>query len=39
MRWFDRALIRDYLRVTVGSEEEMAAFVQAVEEIIQEEAQ
>ena len=39
VRWFDRALIRDYLRVTVGSEEEMAAFVQAVEEIIREEAQ
>ena len=39
VRWFDRAPIRDYLRVTVGSEEEMAAFVQAVEEIIREEAQ
>lgn len=39
VRWFDRAPIRDYLRVTVGSEEEMAAFVRAVEEIIREEAQ
>ena len=39
VRWFDRAPIRDYLRVTVGSEEEMAAFVRAVEEIIREEVQ
>ena len=39
VRWFDRAPIRDYLRVTVGSEEEMVAFVWAVEEIIREEAQ
>lgn len=39
VRWFDRAPIRDYLRVTVGSEAEMATFVQAAEEIIREEAQ
>ena len=38
VRRFNRAPIRDYLRVTVGSAEEMAAFVQAVEEIIREEA-
>ena len=37
VRWFDRDPIRDYLRVTVGSDEDMAAFVQAVKEIISEE--
>lgn len=37
VRWFDREPIRDYLRVTVGSDEEMAAFVRAVKEIISEE--
>lgn len=36
VRWFGKDMIRDYLRVTVGSEEEMAAFVQAVKEIIEE---
>lgn len=38
VRWFNREPIRDYLRVTVGSDEDMAAFVQAVKEIISEEA-
>jgi len=36
IRWFNREPIRDYLRVTVGSEEEMEAFVRAVAEIIEE---
>lgn len=38
VRRFNREPICDYLRVTVGSEEDMAAFVQAVKEIISEEA-
>lgn len=36
IRWFNRDPIRDYLRVTVGSEEEMDAFVKAIAEIIEE---
>ena len=36
IRWFNKDTIRDYLRVTIGSEEEMAAFVQAAQEIIEE---
>jgi len=36
VRRFDTASIRDYLRVTIGSEDDMTAFVQAVKEIIEE---
>ena len=36
VRRFDRPAIADYLRVTVGSDAEMDAFLQAVEEIIEE---
>ena len=36
IRWFNKDTIRDYLRVTIGSDEDMAAFVQAVKEIIEE---
>ena len=36
IRRFDRPPIADYLRVTVGSDEEMDAFLQAVREIITE---
>lgn len=39
VRWFNRDPIRDYLRVTIGSDEDMDAFVKAVGEIIREEAQ
>ncbi|MCD6338624.1 MAG: histidinol-phosphate transaminase [Verrucomicrobia bacterium] len=30
VRWFDQPRVRDFLRITVGSEEEMARFVEAV---------
>lgn len=36
IRRFDRDPIRDYIRVTIGSEEEMEQFVRAVGEIIRE---
>jgi len=39
IRWFNREPIRDYLRVTVGSEEEMEIFVGKIREIIEEAAQ
>ena len=36
IRRFDKPTIADYLRVTIGSDEEMDAFLQAVREIIEE---
>jgi len=33
-RWFDRPRIRDYLRVSVGTEEEMEALCAALEELL-----
>ncbi len=37
VRWFQRPRVRDYLRVTVGSEQEMDCFTRAVREIVCEE--
>lgn len=36
VRWFDVDCIRNYLRVTIGSEADMSAFVSAVDQIITE---
>ena len=36
VRWFSKPTICDYLRVTIGSDDEMDAFVKAVAEIIEE---
>ncbi len=36
VRYFDAPRIRDYLRITIGTKEEMAVFLQTVKEIIRE---
>lgn len=36
VRWWDKPRIRDYLRITIGTEEEMNALCRAVEEILRE---
>ncbi|MBE5807693.1 MAG: histidinol-phosphate transaminase [Clostridiales bacterium] len=36
VRWFDADTIRDWLRISVGTDEDMAALVKAVKEIIEE---
>lgn len=34
VRWFDQEIIRDYLRITIGTDEEMAALLKAVRAIL-----
>ena len=34
VRWFDRPEVRDYLRITIGSETEVAALLKAVQSIL-----
>lgn len=36
VRWWDKPRIRDYLRITIGTEEEMKALCRAVKEILRE---
>ena len=33
VRWWDKDRIRDYLRITIGTDDEMKAFIKAVDEI------
>lgn len=34
VRWFNLPRVRDYLRITIGTEEEMAGFIAAMKEIV-----
>ena len=36
VRWFDAERIRDYVRITIGSREQMEALVETVAQILQE---
>ena len=36
VRWWDKPRIRDYLRITIGTEEDMRALCEALEEILAE---
>lgn len=36
VRWWDKPRIRDYLRITIGTEEDMQALCEAIEEILEE---
>ena len=38
IRHFDTPRLTDYIRVTIGDEEQMAAFIKAMQEILEEEA-
>ena len=34
VRWWDQSIIRDYLRISIGTREEMDALFKALEEIL-----